>query len=160
MDELDKRIVRAMQDDFPLVAEPYKALAEQLDIAEELLLQRVASLKADGRIRKMGAVLQHREVGYGANALCVWEVPAEALDDVAVSMSKHPYVSHCYDRNVQPDWPYNLYTMIHAHSREECEALAEELGRENGLHNKVMLFSVREWKKTTMRYFCEDDAAR
>ncbi len=158
MDTLDKQIVRAMQDDFPLVAEPYKVFAEKLGISEELLLQRVASLKAEGKIRKMGAVLQHREVGYSSNALCAWEVPAARLDEVAVSMSKHSYVSHCYDRNIHPGWTYNLYTMLHAHSRKECEALADELGQENGLQNKVMLFSVKEWKKTSMRYFCEENA--
>ncbi len=77
------------------------------------------------------------------------------MDEVARNMSRHPSVSHCYDRNTEPGWPYNMYTMIHGHSREECEAIAQELGRANGVSNRAMLYSVKEWKKTSMRYFCE-----
>lgn len=155
MDELDKKIVRVMQEDFPLVQEPYKLLAAQVGIDEQTLLERLKRFKANGQIRKMGAVLQHREVGFAANVLCAWEIPTERMDEVARSMSRHPSVSHCYDRNTKPGWPYNMYTMIHGHSREECEAIAQELGRANGVSNRAMLYSVKEWKKTSMRYFCE-----
>lgn len=155
MDELDKKIVRVMQEDFPLVQEPYKLLAAQVGIDEQTLLERLKRFKENGQIRKMGAVLQHREVGFAANVLCAWEIPTERMDEVARSMSRHPSVSHCYDRNTKPGWPYNMYTMIHGHSREECEAIAQELGRANGVSNRAMLYSVKEWKKTSMRYFCE-----
>ncbi len=155
MDELDKKIVRVMQEDFPLVQEPYKTLAAQIGIDEQTLLERLKRFKENGQIRKMGAVLQHREVGFAANVLCAWEIPAARMDEVARNMSRHPSVSHCYDRNTEPGWPYNMYTMIHGHSREECEAIAQELGRANGVSNRAMLYSVKEWKKTSMRYFCE-----
>ena len=155
MDELDKKIVRVMQEDFPLVQEPYKLLAAQVGIDEQTLLERLKRFKENGQIRKMGAVLQHREVGFAANVLCAWEIPAARMDEVARNMSRHPSVSHCYDRNTEPGWPYNMYTMIHGHSREECEAIAQELGRANGVSNRAMLYSVKEWKKTSMRYFCE-----
>ena len=155
MDELDKKIVRVMQEDFPLVQEPYKTLAAQIGIDEQTLLERLKRFKENGQIRKSGAVLQHREVGIAANVLCAWEIPAARMDEVARNMSRHPSVSHCYDRNTEPGWPYNMYTMIHGHSREECEAIAQELGRANGVSNRAMLYSVKEWKKTSMRYFCE-----
>ena len=155
MDELDKKIVRVMQEDFPLVQEPYKTLAAQIGIDEQTLLERLKRFKENGQIRKMGAVLQHRDVGFAANVLCAWEIPAARMDEVARNMSRHPSVSHCYDRNTEPGWPYNMYTMIHGHSREECEAIAQELGRANGVSNRAMLYSVKEWKKTSMRYFCE-----
>ena len=155
MDELDKKIVRVMQEDFPLVQEPYKTLAAQIGIDEQTLLERLKRFKENGQIRKMGAVLQHREVGFAANVLCAWEIPAARMDEVARNMSRHPSVSHCYDRNTEPGWPYNMYTMIHGHSREECEAIAQELGRANGVSNRAMLYSVKEWKKTSMRYFCD-----
>ncbi len=157
MDELDKKIVRAMQGDFPLVLEPYKEVAMQIGISEEELLVRLRRFKQEGKIRKMGAVLQHREVGFAANVLCAWEVPLARMDEIAERMSQHPSISHCYDRNTTPDWPYNLYTMIHAHSREECERIAAVLGEQNGLSNRAMLYSVKEWKKTSMRYFCEQE---
>lgn len=155
MSELDKAVVRALQGDFPLVPEPYKELAARAGVTEDVFLERVRAFSERRMIRKMGAVLRHREVGFAANALCAWEVPEERLDAVATAMAASPSVSHCYDRNTAPGWPYNLYTMIHGHSREECEAIAEKLARENQVENRVMLYSKKEWKKTSMKYFSE-----
>ena len=157
LDELDKKITRAMQGDFPLVKEPYKEIAAKLGIEEAELLQRLRRLKENGQIRKMGAVLQHRAAGFTANVLCAWVVPSARMDEVARCMCENPAVSHCYDRDTAEDWPYNVYTMIHAKSREECEAIAAALAEECRLTERVMLYSVKEWKKTSMRYFCEEE---
>ena len=119
----DKEIVKVLQEDFPLCEKPYKVLAEKVGMSEEEFLQRVQKLMDEKKIRKMGAVLRHREAGFTANALCAWNVPPEKLDEVAKIMSSHPAVSHCYDRTTAPNWNYNLYTMIHAKSREECEKI-------------------------------------
>ena len=153
--ELDKNVIRALQGDFPLVEEPYKELAARAGVSEEVFLARVKEMTEEKMIRKMGAVLRHREIGFAANALCAWEVPADRLDDVAKSMAASPSISHCYDRNTAPGWPYNLYTMIHGHSRAECESIADQLGKENHIENRVMLYSKKEWKKTSMKYFSE-----
>ena len=152
---LDKNVIRALQGDFPLVPEPYKELAARAGVTEDVFLARVRELSEKKMIRKMGAVLRHREIGFAANALCAWEVPADRLDDVAKSMAASPSISHCYDRNTAPGWPYNLYTMIHGHSRAECESIADQLGKENHIENRVMLYSKKEWKKTSMKYFSE-----
>ena len=153
--ELDRRIVRLLQGDFPLVSEPYKALAAEIGIAEEELLARISSMRAEKKIRKMGAVLRHREVGFTANCLCVWDVPDARVDEVAKRMAEHPRVSHCYDRNREDDWQYNLYTMIHGYSREECENIAAELAAATDIDDRRMLYTKREWKKTSMLYFTE-----
>ena len=137
LSEVDKKIVRAMQGDFPIVAEPYKKIAEDVGITEEELLARLEQFRQDGTIRKFGAVLKHREVGFAAN------------------MCSHMAVTHCYDRNTTPDWPYNFYTMIHGSSRENCEEIAAQLAEENNLSQRTMLYTGKEWKKTSMRYFCE-----
>lgn len=157
LSELDKSVVRALQGDFPLVAEPYKELARRIGISEELFMERVQALNASHKIRKMGAVLAHRNIGFAANVLVGWEVPPERLDEVARNMAASPAVSHCYDRNTAPDWPYNLYTMLHGHSRVECEQLASALAEENHLPQdaRVMLYSKKEWKKTSMQYYTE-----
>ena len=152
---LDKKIIRLLQGEFPLVAEPYKMLAEKIGITEEDLLARIASMREEKKIRKVGAVLRHREVGFTANALCVWDVPDAQMDEVAHHMAEHPRVSHCYDRNRTPDWPYNLYTMIHGYSREECEVIAAELAATAGIEERCMLYTKKEWKKASMRYFME-----
>ena len=155
MTELDKRIVRALQGEFPLVADPYQVLADQVGISKETFLARVKILEEHKIIRKMGAVLRHREVGFRANVLVAWVVPAAKLDEIARQMADSPSVSHCYDRNTAPDWPYNLYTMVHGRSREECEEIVAELGRQCGIDKHVMLYSKKEWKKTSMKYFME-----
>lgn len=155
MDELDKKIVRTVQEEFPLVEEPYKVLAEKIGITQQELIDRLKRYKRSGKIRKIGAVLRHREIGFSANALCAWEVPEERMEEVGTLMAMHPAVSHCYDRLTAPEWPYNLYTMIHAHTKEECAAIAGQLAKKAGVAKRVMLYSIKEWKKTSMRYFCE-----
>ena len=155
LSKLDKDVIRALQGDFPLVEEPYKLLAQQVGISEEEFLERVKTLSEEKCIRKMGAVLRHREVGFSSNVLCAWEVPEKDLEQIAMRMSAHPAVSHCYDRMTAPGWPYNLYTMIHGRSRQECERIADMLGKANGVANRTMLYSKKEWKKTSMKYFCE-----
>ena len=151
--EQDKEIIKALQEDFPLCEEPYKVLAARAGVTEEEFLRRVQDFVQEKKIRKMGAVLRHREVGFKFNALCAWEVPAEKLDEVAKIMSNHPAVSHCYDRNTAPNWNYNLYTMIHAKTREECDAIILELSQLTGVENYQVLYSKKEWKKTSMKYF-------
>ena len=152
---LDKEIIKVLQEDFPLCEEPYKVLAEKVGISEEEFLQRVQNLIDEKKIRKMGAVLRHREAGFTANALCAWNVPPEKIDDIAKIMSSHSAVSHCYDRTTAPNWIYNLYTMIHAKSREECDAIISELSKATGIENFQIMYSKKEWKKTGMKYFCE-----
>ena len=155
IEEIDKKIVRLLQGEFPLVAEPYKELAVEIGITEEQLLARISAMREEKKIRKMGAVLRHREVGFTANSLCVWNVPDARIDEVARCMADHPRVSHCYDRNREADWQYNLYTMIHGYSRAECEDIAEELAAATGIDDRRMLYTKREWKKTSMKYFIE-----
>ena len=154
--ELDKKIVRLLQGEFPLVSEPYKVLAAEIGISEEELLARVTALREEKKIRKIGAVLRHRAVGLTSNSICVWDVPDECMDETAARMAEHPRVSHCYDRNRTDDWPYNLYTMIHGYSCAECEAIAAELSTATGIADRRMLYTKKEWKKTAMRYFTEE----
>ena len=99
------------------------------------------------------AVLQHRHAGYTANALCVWQVPEEKLDGLGRTISGEPAVSHCYTRTAAEGWPYNFYVMIHAHDRERCEEIAERIECEHHLSERRMFYSVKEWKKASMKYF-------
>jgi siroheme decarboxylase len=155
LDELDKKIIAALQGDLPLIPEPYRQLAQELEIAEDELLSRLQRYRRCGHLRKMGLVLRHQEVGYKANALCAWVVPGQRVDEVGRQMATCPSVSHCYARTAQPGWPYNFYIMLHASTREECRKIAAYLGENTRLDNYVMLFSIREWKKTSMHYFQE-----
>jgi len=153
LDDLDKRIIVIMQEEFPLVAEPYLEIAERLGISEDELLKRLKGYQQSGKIRKMGAVLRHREVGYAANALCAWIVPEERIAEIGQLLAKDAVVSHCYARISQPGWPYNFYTMLHAHNREQCNVIVQDIAERIGLQEYIMLFSTREWKKISMQYF-------
>ncbi len=152
-DDIDKKIIVAMQDDFPLTAEPYKLIAERLGITEDELLERLNNYRQSGKIRKMGVVLKHREVGYAANALCAFVAPQDRVDEIGRIFMSHPAITHCYTRVPRHEWPYNFYVMLHAHTREECRMMAAELANLAGLDKYTMMFSTKEWKKTSMRYF-------
>ena len=151
----DKEIIRVLQEDFPLCEEPYKFLAEKVGIDEEEFLERVKDFVREKKIRKLGAVLQHRAAGFKSNALCAWNVPAEKLADIAAIMSSHAAVSHCYDRTPAPNWNYNLYTMIHAETRDECDRIIGTLADATGITDYKILYTKREWKKAAMKYFRE-----
>ena len=160
MSEMDKRVIQVLQGDIPLARCPYALLAAKAGMEEDAFLERVRALKDSGCLRRIGAVLQHRRVGFTANALCVWEVPAARLDEVGAAVSKEAAVSHCYERQAAPGWPYNFYAMLHATSREECDATARRLAAENGLGEAKMFYSVKEWKKASMKYFTEEPGLR
>ncbi len=157
MDELDKKIIRAVQEGLPLCRKPYEKIAKDLDVTEAQVIGRLRLMKEYGEIRKMGAVLRHRAAGFQTNCLCAWKVSADRLEEVAKIMCESPAVSHCYDRVTTDNWPYNLYTMVHAHSRNECESLVENLASQTGLAKSdvAMMYTVKEYKKTSMKYFCE-----
>ena len=156
LEEKDQRIVRVLADGIPFVTRPYAALAERTGMTEDEFLSRLKKLKERGILRRVGAVLQHRRAGFAANALCIWYVPDNRLDKVGAAVSREPAVSHCYTRETAPEWPYNFYAMIHAHSREVCEKIADRISTENDLGERKTFYSVREWKKVAMRYFCEN----
>lgn len=144
-----------MQDDLPVTARPYRDIADKLGMEENDLISRLKAYRTQRYIRKMGAVLRHREVGFLANALCAWIVPVDKLEQAGSVMAADAAVTHCYAREPQPDWPYNLYIMLHAKTREECRAQAARLSQRTQIHDYIMLFSTKEWKKSNVRYFQE-----
>ncbi|OPX86820.1 MAG: hypothetical protein A4E53_02852 [Pelotomaculum sp. PtaB.Bin104] len=153
LSDQDKQIVRAVQQGLPLTSRPFQAMAEQLGLSEEELLDRILAMYKDGRIRRFGAVVRHRELGFVANAMVVWDVPAEQVMTKGKIMASFPEVSHCYQRPRQPGWSYNLFTMIHGQSREYCAEVADRIARATGLTEYRLLFSTAELKKSSMRYF-------
>lgn len=153
MEELDKAIIRKLQEDLPLVKEPYKQIAKELDITEDELLKKINLLKQKKMLRRIGGILHHRTAGFNANAMVVWEVPKERIRAVAEVMIGYQEVSHCYERETLPHWPYNIYTMIHADQYESCEALINHIAKETNLDKYQVLYSTQELKKSSMKYF-------
>ncbi len=152
MEEKDWQIVRALADGIPITYRPYAVLAKKAGLGEEEFISRLEELKKQGVLRRVGAVLQHRKAGFAANALCAWIVSEGRLDEVGAVASREEAVSHCYSRAPVEGWPYNFYVMIHAHDRKTCEEIAERITRECDLGERKTFYSVREWKKASMRY--------
>ena len=148
--------VRALQVDLPAVPEPIAALAEQEGFTAAELLELGGEMLADGRMRRFAAVLNHRKAGFVQNGMGVWMVDEDRVEEAGRIMAAYRGVSHCYERPVYPDWPYRLFSMTHGRDKEECEAVLAALSEETGLTDYAVLYSIREFKKTRLRYF--DDA--
>ncbi|AKL96804.1 transcriptional regulator AsnC family [Clostridium aceticum] len=152
--ELDKKIIRLLQEEIPLAPEPYKVIAEILEIEEAELLKKIQEYREKGILRRVGAVLRHRKAGFTANAMVVWEVEPHRTKEVGDRMATFSEVTHCYERPTYHNWPYNLFTMIHGTNQEVCYEIAEELSQAVDVKNYKLLFSSEELKKTSMKYFC------
>ena len=154
MNALDERIVRATQAGLPLVAEPYKAIAASLGIEHSEVLSRLEAMLADGRIRRIGAVPNHYALGYTANAMSVWDVADDAVDELGAQVGALAFVTHCYRRPRRlPEWRYNLFAMVHGRSRAETDAHVKEIRAllAPALRASDVLYSTRILKKTGLR---------
>ena len=153
IDDLDKKIIALIQGDLPLDPRPFAVMADQLGITEDEFMERVRSLKKEGVIRRFGATLYHQEAGFGANAMVAWLVPDEQVDEVGKVMADFREVTHCYQRRPQRDWKYNLYTMVHGDNEDACHQIAQRISQKTGMKEYALLFSRKEFKKTSMQYF-------
>ena len=151
--ELERRIINLIQGDLPVASRPFAVLADQLGIPESTFLEEIRKLKEQGIIRRFGATLRHQEAGFSSNAMIVWRVPEERLEEVGKLIAGFKEVTHCYQREPQRDWPYNLYSMVHGNNRKDCHEIARRLSREVRISEYTLLFSKREFKKTSMEYF-------
>jgi DNA-binding Lrp family transcriptional regulator len=150
----DRAIVRATQAGLPLCREPYRAVAEQLGLTAEEVMRRIERMQAAGIIRRIGAVPNHYALGWRANGMSVWDVADAALAELGPQVGALPAVSHCYHRPRRlPEWPYNLFAMVHGRSRDEVEAevagIAALLGAACRGHD--ILYSTAILKKTGLR---------
>ena len=155
LSDLEKSIIRELTGDLPVTSRPFAPIARQLGISQKRLLAIVKRLKDEGYIRRFGATLRHRNSGFSANAMVVWKIPDEKIQEVGRAMASYREVTHCYHRRPEGQWQYNLFTMIHGRGEEACRRVAEKISRETGISEYQLLFSQRELKKTTMRYFYE-----
>ena len=153
LSEQDKKIITELQNGLPLVKRPFRLIGERLQIPEETIIKRIVYLKEKGLIRRFGAAVRHRDLGIMANAMVVWDVPGDKTNEAGSIMAGFSEVSHCYQRPRFPGWPYNLFTMVHGRTREECVRTAEQISEATGMEKYKLLFSTAELKKISMRYF-------
>ncbi len=154
LDAIDRRIILATQAGLPLAPQPYHAVAAQLGLVAEEVMARLRRMLALGVIRRIGAVPNHYALGYVANGMTVWDVDDAEVDALGERVGRLGFVSHCYRRpRCLPDWPYNLFTMVHGRNRHEVIAYAAEIGRILGAscRRHDILYSSRILKKTGLR---------
>lgn len=151
MNIIDRKLLKTIQDGIPIASEPFNQTAIELGISDDEVISRIAGMIKDGTIRRFGASIGHRAIGITANAMCTWDVPDDKVEEVGAIMAGFAEVTHCYERPRYPGWKYNLFTMIHAYSREECEKVAAEISIATEIRDYNILFSEKEFKKTGVR---------
>lgn len=154
IDAIDRQIIQATQAGLPLVAEPYQVIAEQLGLTVQDVMQRMAHMQQQGVIRRIAAVPNHYKLGYRYNGMTVWDVDDDHVDSLGQNVAELPFVSHCYQRPRHlPDWPYNLFAMVHGRTEQDAEqqitVIAELLGSCSRRHE--VLYSTKILKKTGLR---------
>lgn len=149
--------VRLLQRDLPLQPRPFDVLARSSAIGVDELLATARTLHKRGQIRRFAASVNARKPGFVASAMGVWVVPQESVDDYAAKLAQHRAVSHCYLRPVYADWPYNLYTTVHARSVDECESVIQDLAIDTGIADKQALFPTKEYKKVRASFFSPEE---
>ncbi len=155
--EEDKNYIRELQKDLDVIERPFLKSAQNLGITEEKLLEKAKYYEKIGVMRRFAAILRHRNAGFIANGMIVWKVPTERIDDVGEKLGAFPQVSHCYQRPIYQDWPYNVFSMIHCKSFSDAEIVAKEIQRQINVDDYKILFSSREFKKTRVEYFAEHE---
>lgn len=154
LDPLDRALIVATQGGLPLVSRPYEAVGHSLGISGDEVVARLRALLASGIIRRIGAVPNHYAIGWTANGMTVWDVDDAQVDLLGPKVGALECVTHCYRRpRALPDWPYNLFAMVHGGSREEvlgkAAIIADILGA--AARARDVLFSSRILKKTGLR---------
>jgi len=157
LNDTDKRILYALEDGLPICPDPFTKISKLVGISEAKLLARLQKLLDDGTLKRMGLVVRHHALGYTANAMVVWNVADDQVVDIATRIAAEPFVTLCYQRPRRlPDWPYNLFSMIHGRQRADVIAqkvdMVERLGLDDIAHD--ILFSKRQFKQTGAKY-CE-----
>jgi DNA-binding Lrp family transcriptional regulator len=154
MDALDRALIVATQGGLPLVSDPWADLGGPLGISGDEVRRRLGALLDAGIIRRIGVVPNHYAIGWTANGMTVWDVDDAAVDALGAEVGALPFVTHCYRRpRALPDWPYNLFAMVHGSSRAEVGDKAARIAELLGGHcrGSDLLFSTRILKKTGLR---------
>lgn len=148
----DRLIINELQQDLPLIPGPFTDISARVGMDVEDFLARCQSLKQRGVMRRFGASVNHRRVGFKANAMACWIAPPDMVDAAGRKLALLREVSHCYERKTNPLWRYNLFAMFHSHTKEACREIVSRVSDEIGLGDYVLLFSTKEFKKERVKY--------
>jgi DNA-binding Lrp family transcriptional regulator len=151
IDQKDLDLLKIAQDGMQLTSRPYQVLGDVMGISEQEVIDRLRALQEEGIIRRFAATIGHRALGIVANAMIAWKADPKDVERAGVLFASVDEVTHCYERAKAEDWPYNLYTMVHSKSRDDCLKIADQLSDLSGIREYRVLFSEFEYKKTSAR---------
>jgi DNA-binding Lrp family transcriptional regulator len=153
MTPLHHAIVRAAQYDIEMVSEPFKKIIDELGIDYDKFFSILDELQEAGVMRRFASILNHRKAGFNANAMVVWDVDEEKGEEIGATAAAFSAVSHCYLRPKYPNWPFNLFTMVHGKTKEETDSIIADMAKEIESKSHMPLYSSREFKKIRIEYF-------
>jgi siroheme decarboxylase len=156
-DDTDVAVVRATQGDLPVVSEPYADAAREIGMPVARLLDHLNGMVDRKLLRRVAAILFHRRAGFSANGMGVWRVPDDKIAEYGPRMAAFRGISHCYERPTYEDWRYQIFTMAHGRSKEECDAILDAIQTEMpDIQERATLYSSTEFKKVRLLYFTDD----
>jgi DNA-binding Lrp family transcriptional regulator len=158
LSDIESRVLSVLQKGFPRSQTPYKDMAEQASVDAEQLLAILANWKRQGKLRRIGSIVDHFKVGLSGGAMVVWQVELERVEQVGTILAGFKEVSHAYERNTSENWPYNVYTMVHGADIQEVEQTVERMSRACGVSDYRMLVTEKELKKVPPTYITGSEA--
>ncbi len=155
---MERRILTVLQKGLPSSQTPYKDMAQRIGIETSELLTVLKDWKKQGKLRRIGAIVNHFKVDLGAGAMVVWQAEPERIVEIARILAGFKEVSHAYERQTCHNWPYNLYTMVHGKSAEEVQQVVKRMSQACGVSNYRILVTGKELKKVAPTYIMESDS--
>ena len=155
-DNIERRVLAVLQDGLPVSRTPYADMAARIGISVAELLAVLRGWKQNGTMRRIGAVVDHLQVGLAGGAMVAWKVATARVAQVGAILAGFEEVSHAYERQTAPGWAYNLYTMVHGPTAEAVRQTVERMSRVSGVSEYLILSTCRELKKTAPRYVAEE----
>lgn len=150
-------IIKLLQNDITIKSEPFEDIINELKIDYKTFFALVDDLEKSGVMRRFASILNHRNAGFNANAMVVWDIDEENAQEIGKTAASFSAVSHCYLRPKFPNWPYNLFTMVHGKTKEETDSIIESMAKEIKSKDYMPLYSSREFKKIRLKYFSNEE---
>ncbi len=151
--DLDKEIIKKLQQNIKFVEEPWKDFTESIGISEQKLFNSINNLKNNGVIKRIAGVLRHRKIGFNFNGMICFNIPANKILAAGNKLAEFKEVTHCYQRESHPNWNYSIYAMVHTKTESECNSLIKRIASEIDCDDYITLYSTKEFKKERVKYF-------
>lgn len=153
--DIEKRILAVLQGGFPRSETPYKDMAELVGIDTKQLLAVLDNWKREGKLRRIGSIVDHFKVGLSGGAMVAWRIEPERIEQVGTKLAGFKEVTHAYERKIAENWPFNLYTMVHGADIKEVEHIVKRMSQACGVSDYRMLVTQKELKKVPPTYITE-----